>query len=519
MAGRMISGAVALAGMVRTATEAGEPDLDRMLPVAAELSGLLPGRGLRRGSTVAVAGGWGASASKTVPANGVIATTRTAAARRGVPARGDISAHGDTPARRDVSAHGDVSARQEAPARAGVAARRDGSARGDDSDRRGVLAGGNGSAWRGVAAGGGVAPGDGSEGAGAGLQAVPDLGAEVGGLRVVIGGGAATGRPAAAGPGDSAGWSVSAGGDTSLMLGLLAAASRNGSWCAVVGVPSLGLLAAAESGVVLERLALVPHPGPDWPTVVAALIDGVDLVVVAVPGPVPASIVSRLAARARQRGSVLVPFGDWTGADVTLNVGHGRWEGLGFGSGRLRRREVTVLARGRGAAARPREITVWMPGVMVRHEPIPPPSPRVAGDHSADPVATSSVRSEDSVPLPPARPEGLVPRPSSRFPGLVSLPPPRPAGLAARRRTEVGGGRAVEGPVGGDRLAGNRPVVSFPVVSGERAAVDRGPGRGRESADTGKTAGRRAVGRGSPLADGAGRRTGPEKEAGPEGVG
>jgi hypothetical protein len=61
-----------------------------------------------------------------------------------------------------------------------------------------------------------------------------------------------------------------------------------------------------------------------------------------------------------------MPFGQWDGADVTLQVTEGRWEGLGDGRGRLRRREVTVLARGRGAAARPKEMTMWMPGVTVR---------------------------------------------------------------------------------------------------------------------------------------------------------
>ena len=61
------------------------------------------------------------------------------------------------------------------------------------------------------------------------------------------------------------------------------------------------------------------NPGPEWPTVVAALIDGVDVVVVAVPGQVSGSVTSRLVARARQRGCVLVPYGRWDGADVTLH--------------------------------------------------------------------------------------------------------------------------------------------------------------------------------------------------------
>ena len=145
------------------------------------------------------------------------------------------------------------------------------------------------------------------------------------------------------------------------MFALLAEASKAGSWCAVVGLPALGAVAAADTGIVLERLALVPNPGPEWATVAAALIDGVDVVVIAAPGTVSASIASRLAARARQRGSVLVPYGRWEGADITLRVTRGRWDGLGDGHGRLRRREVTIVAQGRGAAAQPKEITVWMP--------------------------------------------------------------------------------------------------------------------------------------------------------------
>lgn len=151
-------------------------------------------------------------------------------------------------------------------------------------------------------------------------------------------------------------------GATSLVLALLAEASRAGSWCAVVGVPTFGAVAAAEFGIALDRLALVPNPGPEWATVVATLIDGVDVVVAAVPTTASTSIASRLAARARQRGSVLVPYGRWDGADLTLQVTRGVWQGIGVGRGRLRRREVTVVARGRGAATRPREVTIWLPG-------------------------------------------------------------------------------------------------------------------------------------------------------------
>ena len=137
--------------------------------------------------------------------------------------------------------------------------------------------------------------------------------------------------------------------------------SRSGSWCAVVGMPRLGLVAAAEAGVAVERFALVPHPGPDWAAVVAALIDGVDIVVVATPGPVAAPVASRLAARARQRGAVLVPVGHWPGADLTLTVTGATWHGLSQGRGRLRTRELEVYVHGRGAAARGRRATLSLP--------------------------------------------------------------------------------------------------------------------------------------------------------------
>jgi hypothetical protein len=150
-------------------------------------------------------------------------------------------------------------------------------------------------------------------------------------------------------------------GATSLLLALVAEASAAGSWCAVVGMPSLGLVAAAEAGIAVARFPLVPRPGPDWPGVVAALLDGLDVVVVATPGQVPAGVRTRLAARARQRGSVLVPCGRWDGADLTLSVTGGAWHGPEQGRGRLMWREQEVVAYGRGAAAQVRRTTITIP--------------------------------------------------------------------------------------------------------------------------------------------------------------
>jgi len=161
-------------------------------------------------------------------------------------------------------------------------------------------------------------------------------------------------------------------GATTLALNLTAAASLAGSWVVVVGLSELGLAAAAEAGIDLHRLALVEAPEPGrWAAVVAALVGGVDLIVVDGRAPLTASDGRRLASRVRERGSVLVTVtpgslpavrrpGEWP-SDVTLTVAAGRWEGLGDGHGHLRRRRVRVEAEGRGRASRPRRAELWLP--------------------------------------------------------------------------------------------------------------------------------------------------------------
>jgi hypothetical protein len=157
------------------------------------------------------------------------------------------------------------------------------------------------------------------------------------------------------------GSSIAVTGAATLLIGLLSEASRAGSWCAVVGLPTFGAVAAAEAGTSLERVALVPYPGPEWTEIVGALLDGFDIVVAAPPGPVASNIAGRLAARARQRGGVLITYGQMPGADIVLEAIGSRWSGLDRGSGRLLERELTVVARGRGAAARARQATFLMP--------------------------------------------------------------------------------------------------------------------------------------------------------------
>jgi hypothetical protein len=155
---------------------------------------------------------------------------------------------------------------------------------------------------------------------------------------------------------------------TSLALALAGPATRAGSWCAVVGLAHLGLLAAAELGVDLERTVLVAAPEPAaWPSVVAALLDAFEVVLVQPSAPLTPTVQRRLAARTRDRGAVLVVVGEAAAArgqepDLVVGAGRSSWEGLGVGHGRLRARRVEVEVRGRRGAARPRRATLWLPG-------------------------------------------------------------------------------------------------------------------------------------------------------------
>lgn len=159
----------------------------------------------------------------------------------------------------------------------------------------------------------------------------------------------------------SRGSTVVVAGSTSLTLGLLSEASRAGSWVALVGLPAVGVLAAHQLGLVLDRVVLVPSPGPDGPTVVAALLDGVDVVVVGPQVALTDSDRRRLSARARERSAVLLPTTPWPGAQVVLTAQDSQWDGLGRGHGRLRSRRLTVQRGGRGTAAQGLRSQVTLP--------------------------------------------------------------------------------------------------------------------------------------------------------------
>jgi hypothetical protein len=180
----------------------------------------------------------------------------------------------------------------------------------------------------------------------------------------------------------------SPGGGVSLALALAAIVTAEEAWAAAVCLPSLGLLAAAELGVNLERLALVPAPGERWPAVAAALLEGIDLLLLGVPGRVRPGHAHRLIARTREQGAVLVVLEQpgercWPEApDLRLSIHVATWDGLGWGHGHLQSRRVEVVTTGRRAATRERRTILWLPGpaLVSSHEHRPAEVPEAGFD-------------------------------------------------------------------------------------------------------------------------------------------
>lgn len=144
-------------------------------------------------------------------------------------------------------------------------------------------------------------------------------------------------------------------GARSLALRMVAAATAEGGHAAIVGQPDVGLLAAVEMGADLSRVAVIPYPGTDPVEVAAVLLDGLDLVVLALGGrSVPMARARAVTARARQKGcTLLVTGGDWHGASARLDARVCGYEMVGSGGaavpgrGRIGRVRLDTRTRSR----------------------------------------------------------------------------------------------------------------------------------------------------------------------------
>lgn len=160
----------------------------------------------------------------------------------------------------------------------------------------------------------------------------------------------------------------------SLALTVVAEACRAGAWLAVLDLPWLGVEAAVDLGVPAERLVRVDAGRPDgsvgrdergelWGEVLAAVLDGFELVLTRVPPRLPAGLGRRLQTRLRSRGGVLVTVGDPgpLSTDVTVAADEVQWAGIDAGHGHLQGRRVRARASGR-RVPRSRSTDLWLPG-------------------------------------------------------------------------------------------------------------------------------------------------------------
>lgn len=131
----------------------------------------------------------------------------------------------------------------------------------------------------------------------------------------------------------------------SLVHALIAGATADGAWCALVDMPQAGLRAAREMGVLLERTVCVDTDrGAASGGVIGALVEGFGVVVVRAPVCPPAE-ARKVVSRAKAQGTVIVLQGDpgTFPVDVELTV---RTRGWGFSACATERR-VDVCITGR----------------------------------------------------------------------------------------------------------------------------------------------------------------------------
>lgn len=132
----------------------------------------------------------------------------------------------------------------------------------------------------------------------------------------------------------------------SLVNALVARATQEGAWCALVDMPHAGLRAAHEHGVALQRVVCVEtdRSSSSWGRVVGALVEGIDIVVVRDPVCPPAE-ARRIAARVKAQGAVLLVHGQLSSfpVDAVLTAHTRSWQ---FGPCAVAR-TVQVSAEGR----------------------------------------------------------------------------------------------------------------------------------------------------------------------------
>ncbi|MFM7045659.1 MAG: hypothetical protein ACKOYG_08960 [Ilumatobacteraceae bacterium] len=191
----------------------------------------------------------------------------------------------------------------------------------------------------------------------------------------------------------------------SLAMATASAASMAGSWTAVIGFPDLGLAAAAEAGMALERLVRIGPAEPvdaaavPWPEVLAAAVDGFEVLIVGpLLGRLPSAVVRRVLARAATRHVVVIAVDSPAfGADLVLRTGEVAWHGIDAGHGVAAGRRAVVCASGR-RMPRERRASLMLPSSTGCAEPAAPTSAAPTSAVPTSAVPTSAVQAS-AVPV------------------------------------------------------------------------------------------------------------------------
>lgn len=157
---------------------------------------------------------------------------------------------------------------------------------------------------------------------------------------------------------------MSGGAALSLALACCAPTTRDGGWCAGIGLGGTAVAAIADLGVDLDRFVRLDTPAQDWMRVVSILVESFDILLVDPGFSASAGEQARIAAKLRDSRATLILLDAGTpgraprafpGSTEHVTVRSAAWEGTDAGTGRLRRRVLRLHS------ARTGEHTIVLP--------------------------------------------------------------------------------------------------------------------------------------------------------------
>ncbi|OKL54781.1 hypothetical protein BSZ39_02030 [Bowdeniella nasicola] len=140
------------------------------------------------------------------------------------------------------------------------------------------------------------------------------------------------------------GSAVHVAGSRMILWSLAAAIMGENRWCVVIGMRDVGWYAAGQAGVGLDRVLYLPTGATS--AVLAAAIDGADVVVLGSGGALGAGDRRALAGRLRNRGTTLLTTVAWPGA-ISIAAEVVQASGCEDGAGYVTQRIIQVRTQGR----------------------------------------------------------------------------------------------------------------------------------------------------------------------------